>query len=80
MVQNFQDTMMICKSIGYPELFNTFTCNPKWSEIKRFVESKGLKPQDRPDILSRVVKMKLDHLIKDLKTGIFFWKSSWRYL
>ncbi|KAL6550513.1 hypothetical protein OROMI_021001 [Orobanche minor] len=75
MVQNFQDTMAICKSIGYPELFITFTCNPKWPEITRFVESKGLRPEDRPDVLSRIFKLKLDQLIKDLKTESIFGKA-----
>lgn len=29
MVQNFQDAMTICGWAGYPDLFITFTCNPK---------------------------------------------------
>ena len=75
MVQNYQDTMAICKAIGYPELFITFTCNPKWPEITRFVETIGLRSPDRPDILARVFKMKLDQLIKDLKTDNVFGKA-----
>lgn len=75
MVNNFQDTMAICKSIGYPELFITFTCNPKWPEITHFVESNGLRPEDRLDVLSRVFKMKLNQLIKDLKTENVFGKA-----
>lgn len=74
MVQNYQDTMAICKYVKYPELFITFTCNPKWPEITRFVESRGLRPEDRPDKLCRVFKMKLDELIKDLKTKNIFGK------
>ncbi|XP_042009044.1 uncharacterized protein LOC121757585 [Salvia splendens] len=46
--------------IGYPNLFITFTCNPKWPEIQRFVRSRGLKSDDRPDIVSRMFKVKLD--------------------
>lgn len=72
MVQNYQDAMAICKWYGYPDLFITFTCNPKWPEILRFVEQRGLKPEDRPDILCRVFKIKLDHLIKDLKDNKIF--------
>ena len=72
MIQNYQDTMAICKTIGYPELFITFTCNPKWPEINRFVKDKGIRAEDRPDILSRVFKMKLDELINDLKTEKIF--------
>lgn len=75
MVQNFQDTMAICKTLKYPELFITFTCNPKWPEITRFVQERGLRPEDRPDIVCRVFKMKLDQLIKDLKTENIFGKA-----
>lgn len=66
MVQNYLDAMALCKWYGYPDLFITFTCNPKWP-VTRFVTERGLKPEDRPDILCRVFKIKLDQLIKDLR-------------
>jgi len=72
MLQNYQDAMAICKWAGYPDLFITFTCNPKWPEINRFVHSRGLHPEDRPDIITRVFKIKLDHLIKDLRDNKVF--------
>nr|XP_009804789.1 PREDICTED: uncharacterized protein LOC104249954 [Nicotiana sylvestris] len=72
MIQNYQDAMAICKWAGYPNLFITFTCNPKWPEISRFVKSKGLQPEDRLGILARVFKIKLDRLIKDLKEKQIF--------
>jgi hypothetical protein len=72
MVQNYQDAMTICKWAGYPDLFITFTCNPKWPEIVRFVESRCLKPEDRPDILCRIFKVKLDHLLRDLRVNKIF--------
>ncbi|KAL3618781.1 hypothetical protein CASFOL_037443 [Castilleja foliolosa] len=28
MIQNYQDAMAICRSVGYPDLFITFTCSP----------------------------------------------------
>ena len=74
-MNNFQETMAICKTIGYLELFVTFACNPKWPKITRFVESNGLRPDDRPDVLSRVFKMNLDRLIKDLMTENAFGKA-----
>ncbi|XP_074301119.1 uncharacterized protein LOC141632472 [Silene latifolia] len=64
---NYLDTMTICRWFGYPDLFITFTCNPKWPEITRFVSNMGLKPKDHPDILSRVFKIKLEELMIDLK-------------
>ena len=67
--------MAICKTMGYSELFITFTCNPNWLEVTLFVQSKGLRPEDRPDILSRVFKMKLDQLMNELKTENVFGKA-----
>ncbi|KAL4288061.1 hypothetical protein AHAS_Ahas19G0248500 [Arachis hypogaea] len=58
----------------YPSYFITMTCNPEWDEIKREVTSIGLKAEDRPDILCRVFKIKLDGLIDDLKEGKIFGK------
>ncbi|XP_076907478.1 uncharacterized protein LOC143563946 [Bidens hawaiensis] len=47
----------------------TITCNPKWPEVKRFLQDKNLNADDRPDILCRLFKIKLDSLMKDLKHG-----------
>ncbi|GJY72503.1 putative FAD/NAD(P)-binding oxidoreductase family protein [Tanacetum coccineum] len=46
--------MALCKYIGYPDLFITFTCNPKWPEIAREVDPECVRPEDRPDLISRV--------------------------
>ncbi|KAL6579333.1 hypothetical protein OROMI_009549 [Orobanche minor] len=67
MIQNHQDAMAICKWYGFPDLFITITCNPKWPEISRYLASVKSNPKNRPDIFYRVFKMKLDVLIKDLK-------------
>ena len=67
MLQNYLDAMSICKVYGYPDLFITFTCNPSWPEINRYMDEKGLKSEDRPDATTRVFKMKLDMLMKDFK-------------
>ncbi|XP_057248444.1 uncharacterized protein LOC125495260 [Beta vulgaris subsp. vulgaris] len=72
MRENYQDAMAICRWYGYPDLFITFTCNAKWPEISRFVQKRGLRPEDRPDIICRVFKMKLDQLVKDLKENEIF--------
>ncbi|XP_076911125.1 uncharacterized protein LOC143568997 [Bidens hawaiensis] len=61
--------MTLCKWYGYPEFFITITCNPKWPEVKRFIQDKNLNADDRPDILCRLFKIKLDSLMKDLKNG-----------
>ena len=74
MFNNCKDAFVICKYAGYPSYFITMTCNPEWKEIRRFVNKRSLKPEDRPDILCRVFKIKLDALIKDLKDGNIFGK------
>ncbi|XP_050256589.1 uncharacterized protein LOC126702031 [Quercus robur] len=75
MIQNYQDAMSICRWAGYPDLFITFTCNPKWPEIESFLSLiPAQRPEDRPDIIARVFKIKLDQLLRDLKHGKHFGK------
>lgn len=69
MHKRYQDAMAVVRKKGKPSLFITMTCNPQWPEI---VDSlAGQKPEDRPDIVARVFKMKLDALLHELyKDGI----------
>ncbi|KAH9615625.1 hypothetical protein KSS87_013884 [Heliosperma pusillum] len=76
MRENYRDTMTICKWNGYPDLFITFTCNPKWPEITRLVTKKGVRAEDRPDISCRVFEIKLQELISDLKDRNIFGKAT----
>ncbi|XP_072058211.1 uncharacterized protein [Arachis hypogaea] len=46
----------------------------EWNEVKECIAKYLLKPSDRPDIISRVFKIKLDKLLKDLKNGSIFGK------
>jgi hypothetical protein len=74
MDQLYFDGMAICGAIGYPDLFLTLTCNPNWLEIQRVVQPFHLRVEDRPDIVSRVFKLKFDQLMKDLKKNHVFGK------
>ena len=65
MTQNYQDAMAVIARFGRPDLFLTFTCNPKCQEITTNL-CYSEQACDRPDLVSRVFKMKLDELIKDL--------------
>ncbi|KAH7665744.1 DNA helicase protein [Dioscorea alata] len=59
MFEKYQDAMAICRCFGYPKLFITFTCNPRWLEITDTLSSiLGQRPEDRPDIVSRVFCIK----------------------
>ncbi|XP_024013983.1 uncharacterized protein LOC112088061 [Eutrema salsugineum] len=66
MVQHYLDAMTTCQHFGFPDLFITLTCNPKWPEITRHLKRHNLKQEDRPDICTRVFKMKLDDLMHRL--------------
>ncbi|CAF4088148.1 unnamed protein product [Rotaria magnacalcarata] len=47
-----KDNMVMVRKFGRPDLFITFTCNPKWEEIKS--ELKAFQnPSDRPDLVTR---------------------------
>ncbi|XP_035832920.1 uncharacterized protein LOC110876313 [Helianthus annuus] len=69
MMQNYLDAVSLCKWFGYPDFFITITCNPKWPEVQRFLKDTTIRPEDRPDILCRIFKIKLDSITKELKEG-----------
>lgn len=60
------DAMSIFSKHGAPDLFVTFTANPTWTEIVSNLRD-GEQTSDRPDLVARVFKIKLDALIEVLK-------------
>ncbi|XP_061347837.1 uncharacterized protein LOC133293306 [Gastrolobium bilobum] len=46
MAENCKDAFAICRWAGYPHLFITITCNPKWPEITRFLKARKLNAED----------------------------------
>ena len=65
MQQLYQDAMSIVRNFGKPDLFITFTCNPNWSEIQNALLP-GQTAADRPDLTTRVFRMKFKQLMEDL--------------
>jgi hypothetical protein len=65
MYQLYQDAMAIVSHFGKPDLFITFTCNPKWPKVTREL-SPHQTAADRPDLTARIFHMKLQELLKDL--------------
>ena len=65
MLQNYQDAMVIVREFGPPEYMLTFTCNPYWPEIVQAMLP-GQYYLNRPDILTRVFKLKLSELMEDV--------------
>jgi hypothetical protein len=57
--------MAIVRHFGKPDLFITFTCNPKWPEITRELLPYQIAA-DRPDLTTRIFHMKLQEMMKDL--------------
>lgn len=76
MIQNYHDALAICRWACPPDLFVTFTCNPKWPEITEFLSLiPGQRPEDRPDVIVRVFKIKLDELMVDLTKRAHFGRT-----
>jgi hypothetical protein len=59
------DAMALVQKYGKPDVFLTMTSNPKWDEITRELDP-GQTPQDRPDLMVRVFRAKLEDLKKQL--------------
>lgn len=73
MYQNYQDSIAICRKYGCPDLFVTFTSNATWPEVLEALSSiPGQQPSDRPSIVNRVFKIKLNMLMDDIKKKNFF--------
>jgi len=61
----YMDATALVARYGKPDVFLTMTCNPNWEEIKQELEH-GQVPQDRPDLVVRVFRAKLEELKKEL--------------
>ncbi|KAJ9562714.1 LOW QUALITY PROTEIN: hypothetical protein OSB04_007874 [Centaurea solstitialis] len=60
MRRRYMDAMALVQDDGKPNIFLTMTCNPNWSEILQ-----ELLP-DRPDLVARVFRAKLEDLNNQL--------------
>jgi len=65
MQQHFQDGMAVVRGTSLPDLFITYTANPKWREVTENLEE-GQTAADRPDLVARVFGMKLRTFIDDI--------------
>ena len=72
------DAMTYVRKHGKPDLFITMTTNPRWHEIT-YNLMQGQVPQDWPDLLARVFRLKLKKLMDFLKEGIFGEMLPWLY-
>ncbi|GJR91911.1 DNA helicase [Tanacetum coccineum] len=68
MYAHYLDALAICRKLGNPQFFITFTCNVNWPEIKRFMaQYPELTPADRADVVCRIFEQKLQSFITFLK-------------
>jgi len=63
--QCYLDAMALVAKFGRPDFFITITANPNWDEVCKNLRS-GETAADRPDLVSRVFRAKLQELIHDL--------------
>jgi hypothetical protein len=72
MYESYQDAMCLVREYGKADFFITFTCNPAWPDIQNCLEFNET-PSDRPDVVVRVFRIKLqaflDTLIKERLLG-----------
>lgn len=63
--QQFYDGLSIARTYGNPDLFITMTCNPEWPEIRDNLRP-GETWHDRPDLVTRVFRLKQKQLLEDV--------------
>jgi hypothetical protein len=80
----YLDSLTLPQRYHAPDLFLTFTCNPKWIEIERELPS-GHSHLDHPDIVARVFWLKFKALMKDIVDHQIFgpvqayvWRIEWQ--
>ena len=79
MHERAQDAMSYVRAYGRPDLFITFTTNPKWDEIQELLlrddaleDSQQQMPGHRHDIVARVFKQKHNKLMDLINKGHIF--------
>ncbi|GKD56607.1 helicase-like protein [Tanacetum coccineum] len=68
MRRRFLDFMTLVQDAGKPDIFLTMTCNPNWPEIMKNLYE-GQTAQDRPDLVTRIFRAKLEYLKQQLFTN-----------
>ncbi|XP_019236379.1 PREDICTED: uncharacterized protein LOC109216658 [Nicotiana attenuata] len=79
MRQRYMDAIALVQRFGKPDLFITMTCNPTWPEIKEHLWTTD-EAQNRPDLISRVFRAKVEELKTDIsKRNIFGKVAAYMY-
>ncbi|XP_027065887.1 uncharacterized protein [Coffea arabica] len=80
MRRKYIDAMTLVQKFGKPDIFLTMTCNPNWPEIKEHLLPTE-EAQNRPDLVVRVFRAKLEELKNELlKKNIFGEVAAYTYV
>lgn len=71
MHERTQDAMTYVRHYGRPDLFITFTCNPKWEEITKLLHP-NQKSYDRHDLIARIFRLKVKKMMDLINKGKIF--------
>jgi hypothetical protein len=69
--QRYLDAMTVVFGTVMPSYMITVTCNPNWPEIKDSLPP-GVSAHDRPDIIARVFKQRLEMMLDDIEKECIF--------
>ena len=82
--QLYLDAMALPRKFGKPDMFVTFTCNPKWQEIRDALPV-GAHWKFHPDIVARAFMLKLKEFMHDIVHNEIFgavkayvWRIEWQ--
>ncbi|XP_071903985.1 uncharacterized protein [Coffea arabica] len=80
MRRRYMDAMSLVQRYGKPDIFLTMTCNRNWPEIKNLLLRTD-KIENRPDLVSRVFRAKLEQLKNEIfKKNIFGKVAAYTYV
>ncbi|KAG7951593.1 hypothetical protein I3843_12G015700 [Carya illinoinensis] len=80
MRKRYMEAMALVQRYGKPDIFLTMTCNPNWKEITNELHLHE-ESQNRPDLVARVFRAKLEELKDQLfKRKIFGQVSAYVYV
>ncbi|XP_027118758.1 uncharacterized protein [Coffea arabica] len=80
MRRRYMDAMSLVQWYGKLDIFLTMTCNPSWPEIKKHLADED-EIQNRPNLVSRVFRAKIEQLKDDLfKKNLFGEVAAYTYV
>lgn len=74
MWHRYMDAIALVQHFGKPDQFFTMKCNPSWPEIKQHMLPID-EVQNRPNLVSRVFRAKVEELKANILKRQLFWKS-----